>query len=266
MNNNESTTNSHYKPASYKWWKDKKMIGTIMLVSTVILIIFSFVKVPVISSINGYTVGMLLGFYSPLFYLYVIYKSCVMIFEDRIKLPTWIKMTNRSYWFVVISIVFISTSLGYYQSKEGFTDIGTKTWHSFNVWFDAFTENGKGSAWTPANTNGGVIGAFLYSFTAMMLSGIGSLILAIISLITSASILITGTGFGIYKYKRKKKETQLVSDEERKHEPVEAQPEAKQKEVKQTSEEFPFIDEFDDDKPVVKPENNINDLPFDDPF
>lgn len=247
------TTQKKVKPAGYKWWKDKKMVGTIILISSIILLIFSFVKVPVISSINGYTIGMLLGFYSPLFYFYFIYKSLIMIFGDKITTPTWIKLTNTTYWFVVISIVFISTSMGYYQSKNGFTNIGSKPWDSFNTWWDKFTDGERVSAWTPNNTNGGLIGVFMYSFVAMIASGIGAIILSITMLIISASLLITGTAIGLYKDLAKRKKLDLRDKEIK---------ENKDSNIKQ------FESEIDELKvePRKEVKEKIDSLPFDDPF
>lgn len=180
----------------YKWWQDKKMIGTIILLISAAFQIFAFLKVPIISTIHGYTIGMLFGFYNPVFYLFIIYKSSMMIFESKIHLPKWVKLSNFSYWFLSISIIFIGTSLFYYQTIVGFTSIGTAPWGSFKSWFSDFTST---TAWAPANTNGGIIGAFMYSFFSMCVSGVGTLIIAILSLITSISVLVTGTFFGLYK-------------------------------------------------------------------
>lgn len=247
------TTEKKVKPAGYKWWKDKKMVGTIILISSIILLIFSFVKVPVISTINAYTVGMMLGFYSPLFYFYFIYKSLILIFGDKIVTPSWVKLTNTTYWFVVVSIVFISTSMGYYQSKHGFTNIGTKPWNSFHTWWDKFTDGEKVSAWTPNNTNGGLIGVFLYSFVAMIASGIGAIIVSITMLIVSASLLITGTAVGLYKDLVKRKKLDL-RDKEIKND--------KDSNIKQFESEADISEEVE--KEEVK--EKIESLPFDDPF
>ena len=180
----------------YKLSQDKKMIGTIILLISAAFQIFAFLKVPVISTIHGYTIGMLFGFYNPVFYLFIIYKSSLIIFESKINLPKWVKLSNFSYWFLSISIIFIGTSLFYYQNIVGYTSIGTAPWGSFKSWFNNFTST---TAWAPENTNGGIIGAFMYSFFSMCVSGVGTLIIAILSLITSISVLVTGTFFGLYK-------------------------------------------------------------------
>lgn len=235
------------KPAEYKWWKDNKMIGTILLIVSICLLIFTFVKVPVISSITGYTIGMLLGFYAPLFYLFIIYKSLIMIFGNYVKLPHWIKLTDLTYLIVVTSILFISSSTGFYQAKSGFTSFGGKPWGSFNNWYDTFTDSN--SAWTPKNTNGGLIGVFMYSFTAMIFSGIGALILSIALLVISASIMISGTTIGLYRDLIKRKKLDL-----------------KAKEIKDDKETD--IAQFETKEDIEPPEEpkKTEILPFDDPF
>ena len=191
----ESTNIKH----SYAWWRDNKMLGTIILISTVLIGIFAWLNIPFLSSIHAYTIGMLMGFYNPLFYIYVTYKALLMIFGDRIKLPKWVKLSQSSYLFVCISIIFVGTSSGYYQEKTSFTSFGLNPWSSFSEWWNDYTQDGTASTWKPINTNGGLIGVFLYSIFSMALSGIGALILSIVSLVISASLLITGTSIGLYK-------------------------------------------------------------------
>ena len=195
----------------YNILKDKKMLGSIILIVTVIIQIFSWLNVPVLSSMHGYTIGMLFGLYNPLFYVFIIYISLKMIFSDKLQKPAWMKLTNKSYWFVAISIIFVGTSFGFYQSKTGFTNFGSKAWGSFNDWFEEFTSSS--SAWAPKNTNGGIVGAFFYSFVSMCLSGIGSIIVAITVLIMSVSLLITGTTLGLYKETIKKRSIDLKRKE-----------------------------------------------------
>ena len=252
---------------SYKWWRDSKMIGTILLIISVIMIVFTFVKVPFFSTITAYTVGMMLGFYAPLFYLFIIYKSLMMIFKEKLTLPKWLRFTDVTYWLLVVSIVFLSTSLGYYQSKNGFTTWGTETWGSFNSWYDVFTDNEHASGWTPDNTNGGLIGAFIYSFTAMATTGIGALILAIIAIFTTTSLLISGSFWGFYKdmiakRKEKLKEKEIKYKENAKMDKFDLK-------TKDDASEYDVIKEKENAK--IKNMDDKNDkksdsLPFDNPF
>lgn len=196
-------SNTQEQPKKYNLMKDKKMLGMIILIVAILLQIFAWLKVPVLSSIHGYTIGMLFGLYNPLFYSFVIYMSIKMIAPNLIKKPSWLKISPLKYWFIAISIIYVGTSLGFYQSKLGYTKFGGTAWKSFSSWFDEFTSSS--SAWAPKNTNGGLIGAFLYSMTSMMFTGIGSIIIAITALLLSISLIITGTSIGLYKEVIKKK-------------------------------------------------------------
>ena len=82
-----------------------------------------------------------------------------------------------------------------------------------NNWWDSFRDSGD--AWIPSATNGGVIGAFMYSMFAMIASGIGAFIFSIILLILSISLLVSGSLIGLYKdlLKKKKMDTQKIEDD-----------------------------------------------------
>lgn len=232
------------KEVNYKWWNDKKMTGIFLLIVTTSLFIFSFMKIPFLTSIHKYTFGMLFGWYHPFFYFYIAYIALQLIFKDKISLPSWIKITKISYWFVAISVVFVSTQTGYFQSKGDWTEIGYKSWHAVSDWWTSFKSSGD--AWVPAATNGGIVGAFLYSFFAMIFSGIGALIIAIIMLVVSISILLTGTSVGLYRQMINKKKITLERKEVK---------EDKNADISEITKEVP-IDE--------KEEEEL--FPFDDPY
>lgn len=261
---------------SYSWYRDKKMVGMILLVVTVVLQIFAFLQVPFMSTINAYTIGLLLGFYNPLFYLFVAYISLVMIFGEKVRLPKWVKLTKLTYWIVAISIVFIGASTGYYQTvSDGWTAIGAEPWGSFNVWFDKFTSQ---PWWAPAQTDGGVIGVFLYSLFASATSGIGALIIAIAALVLTVSLVASGSFIGLYKQiheKRKKtlESTEVHDDllpekkEDKKIEPIEIKQDKPIESVVIPPKPTPKVEikKEPEVKPAVK-QVDANDFPFEDPF
>ncbi len=43
------------------WLKDKKVIGTIIMIIAIAFLFFGFLKVPFFSTIHGYTIGMMFG-------------------------------------------------------------------------------------------------------------------------------------------------------------------------------------------------------------
>lgn len=258
---NQEFENIKKESSKYKFWKDKKMIGTILLIIIVSLQIFAFLKVPFLSTINGYTIGMFFGFHNPLFYIFVGYISLIMIFGNKIKLPKWIKLSKFTYWLVAISIIFISTSLGYYQSRNGFIEIGTKTWGSFNTWYHSFTNNETANALIPENTNGGLIGVFLYSFVSMVSSGVGAMVVSIGLLIISLSIIFTGSSIGLYKYivNKRKKDLKNKEIKNNKNDDID------QFKVPEDNNNKVYKEEKSNPEKLVE-EKNIDALPFDDPF
>lgn len=262
-----STKNNHEK--TYLWWKDKKLFGTMLLIIIVSFQIFAFLEIPFMSTIHGYTVGMLLGFYNPLFYIFVGYIALLLMTNNKFHLPKWIKLKWSTYWIIAFSIVFISASGGYYQVNSGWLVIGSKSWVSFSKWFADFTE--KNNAWLPANTNGGVIGIFLYAFFAMLLSGIGAFIVAILSILVPLSLLFTGSAWGLYrKIIRKQMLSKKYHNNHKKdnNKMLISQTSNAQKNVQETYQEKTGEVNKKRDDSEKKPNKNesSDELPFDDPF
>ena len=237
----------------YHLKNDKKMIGVILLIIISAFQIFAFLNVPVLTTIHAYTAGMLFGVYNPLFYAYAAYLSIIMIFGDKVAMPTWIKLGRVSYWFVAVAVIFIGSSSGYIQNTitDGWTGIGVKSLSAMSKWFEIFT---SGNVWFPSNINGGLLGWFLFSITSAGLSGIGSLIFAVMCLVVSVSLLVTGTWIGFYKTLIKRKET----DDDDAIEPTNEIDLSQFENNEQTKTGI-----IVQNTPV---EPDVNDLPFEDPF
>lgn len=241
--------------STYVWYRDTKMIGTIVLLAIAALQIFAFLRVPVLSTIHGYTIGMLFGWYNPLFYAYAAYFALKMMFGDKVALPKWLKLNHITYWFIAISFIFIGTSLFFYQNKTGYTSIGAEPWGSFKNWFNDFTSE---AAWAPANTNGGIVGAFLYALAASITSGIGAIIISIVLAALSVSIVISGSFIGFYKNLINSRKEELKQNE------AKAESEfAIDKMAKKIPEDKVLENE---EKPKETPQNKQDDFPFEDPF
>ena len=168
---------------TYIWYHDRKVIGLLILSFAVAFQLFAFLKVPGLTTMHGYTIGMLIGFYNPFFYLFVSYVGLRLLFEDKWKQPKWIKFNATNYWIIVMAIIFVSVSTTFYQEATSYTSFGSRPWSSFKKWYGDFTS--ESNAWFPINTNGGILGAFLYSIVAMLLSGIGAFIISIMLIISS---------------------------------------------------------------------------------
>ncbi|MCR8613007.1 MAG: DNA translocase FtsK [Mycoplasma sp.] len=185
-----------YDNKKYNIFEDKKTLGIIILSVSILFQVFAFVRVPFLTTIHSYTIGMLFGVFNPLFYLYCAYIGLTMIFSGvRNIIPNWLKLTRWSYIFVSISLIYTIVTWFHYSSVQGTFAIGTKPWGSFNDWFKTFE---KEPAY-PANVWGGIVGAFMYSFTSMFLSSFGSGILASVLFAASISLFVTGTFSGFYK-------------------------------------------------------------------
>lgn len=259
------------------WYKDKKIIGTIILIIAVAFQLFAFLKVPFFTTIHGYTIGMLFGWYNPFFYLFLSYVALVLIFGSKIRLPKWVKLNGYTYWIAAISIMFIGASTGFYQSKGEWTTIGSKAWHSFDIWFSDYRQHND--AWFPANTNGGLAGVFFYSLFSMISSGIGAFIIAIITLAITISFVISGSWIAFYKSlinKRKvilkQKEIKIDKETEKGQKIIEDMPVNNELDI-----EDPFAEEQQapkvEQKQVVietpkenKKQTEDDDFPFENPF
>lgn len=247
---------------SYVWYRDSKMIGTIMLLIVAALQIFAFLKVPGLTTIHAYTIGMLLGYYNPFFYVFAAYFALKLIFGKKIELPKWLKLNSFTYWFVVLSFVFIGTSLFFYQTKTGFTAIGAAPWGSFKDWFHTYTSE---PAWAPANTNGGIVGAFMYSLIASMSSGIGAIITSIVLAALSVSIVISGSFIGFYRSLINRRHKELRDNEEKIKSEILPEPTMKTRATQEMPkrESAPVELEETPKEDTTKVED---DFPFEDPF
>ena len=194
----EKVQEGKQRQKNYKWTRDKKIIGLILGLITILFFIFSFLKMPFFSSAPDYTLGMLLGYHSILVYLYLIFISARMVFGDKIKIPKWIKLDNKTYLLLSLSIIFISTSTGYYQGHtNSWTKIGHAPTKSVSYWWtEVFTQGGT---WTPNNSNGGFLGAFYYLVVGGVLSGGGALAISLSLFFFAIYSLLFESIKGIYK-------------------------------------------------------------------
>ena len=285
---------------SYNWFYDQKIKGTIIVFVSILMLIFSFLKVVFLSSIDGYTFGMLLGFYSPFVYIYFLYVGLELIFGDKFKKPSWIKFNKKNYWLLILIIVFLSSSMGFYQSKGGFVIIGAEPWKNFQDWFDTFTNKGisDSSSWFPGKTNGGLLGVFLYSLVATVVSGIGAIIVGVILLTIFISIILTGSSLEFHRmillkkkfniptrFQRKKqdkknqleKENQVIFNKEKNliktYENIKTKDESLENQTKENGpkdkikkESKPLVDEKPSNQEKETNDKEKDNLPFDDPF
>ena len=179
----------------YKWTNDNKILAMISLVISSLFLVFGFIRVPVVTYIHAYTIGLLLGYYSPLFYGYIIVVSLYVMIPGAFKKIEKYKIDLKAYLVISFTIVWLGTNTYYYQYHEGWTTIGSKSFDSFKRWEEVFT---RGPWWAPENTNGGILGASIYGYVSMLVSGIGTAILSLPLLLISISLFATNTWVGLY--------------------------------------------------------------------
>ena len=248
-------------PEKYKLSGDKKMLGTILLLIITLLQVVAWLKIPFLTSIHSYTIGMIFGIYNPIFYIYIAYKALKLILED-IKLPSFIKLNSVTYWFVGISLIFLSVSSSFWQERisNGWTSFGSTQWKTLELWFKDFTSD---PSWAPLNTNGGVIGSLLYSIAASATTGIGALTISICLTTISISFLITGSWIGLYKEIKNK--TKKIGTKNRNEEILnETRKLVKKQSLEHTKAKIEKTQAISLSSPTKEVLNN--DLPFDDPF
>ncbi|CAM9100336.1 DNA translocase FtsK [Mycoplasma marinum] len=244
----------------YRPLRDRKILGMILLVIAVTMQIFAFLEVPFLSSLHAYTIGMVFGSFNPFFYIFVIFHSILMIFPNKIKVVKWFKLTNFSYWFIALSIMFVTHAWVENSTSENSTTLNTfgeTAWeNSFSRWWSHYSApDSNGTHWVPANYWGGVIGYSIWSMFAMIVSPIGAGVIAALMLLISLSYIMTGSVIGLYKFKRNNK-IQSLKEKETQQEELIMVPEKGQE------------DKNENQQQVIKTEDSNEEfiLPFDDPF
>lgn len=189
----------------YKWYSDKKIIGLIILFVALAMQVFAFLDLPVLTTIHSYTVGMIFGYFNPFFYLYIAYIGFSLTFDYKAPRFNWLNVNRYSYWFYVLSFMYIFVGTGYYQvAKNGWFSISSSAWKIMPSWFEEFTASGK-QWWLPRTTLAGVLSSFMYAMTSTFVSGIGSFVLSILLLFFVVSKICTGQIFGFFKQRESKR-------------------------------------------------------------
>ncbi len=248
----------------YSPWRDNKILGMVVLIIAVTLQILAFLEVPFLSSIHSFTIGMLFGWFNPFFYCFFIFHALKMLLPNKLTPPKWFKLTNTTYWFMALSIIFTAHAWVIFPKAHRGLPFGFEPWKiGFNEWWVNFKKiHAHGSHWNPNSRAGGLIGYFIWSTFTMFSTPIGSGIIATLLLMASVSFLITGTMVGLYNFKNALKRQALKEKKATKEELVEIQEEqepiTKTEELTNTSEfELPFEDPFGDAEQVKAPKKQI---------
>lgn len=197
--------------SEFVFWKGKKIIGASISIVSIIFLIFSFVPVPVLTTIHAYTVGALFGFFSPLFYFLTFSYGVIFLLEGKIS--TWIKIRYLFVWYFLFSVViFLVGSSSYYLvniEKNAFLKFGAEIWtKSYNNWWITFSNNsGAFNPVTPDTLTPGIIGFLFFDIFASA----GTIILSFVvaSVIFSMGIFYLIFGSPIVKIQERSKAIQI---------------------------------------------------------
>ncbi len=165
---------------NYHLWTNGRLLSIILIGLSLLFLILSIIELPILSAVPGYTFGFLFGYYSYIFYAFIIYYSTCKLFNINIyliKKISKIRVLHYS-WFNVFTLTFgimliIETSL--YINKNNAAFPGLSAWSdNFNQWWENFTSFGDSTK--PNINNSGAVTILLLS----ILYSLGGTIVAII--------------------------------------------------------------------------------------
>lgn len=175
----------------YKIFASKQFIGMIMVAISVLLFVFSFISIPGFSTINGYTFGMLFGYYSYFFYIGFIILGLCYLFQIDVKIDKFIATKyNRKIYFSWFSYIFLSLGIALvvesilflvHHNGRVFPEFGAFE-KNFSNWWNTFTNNGDPSKTALPNVlqSQGVI---ISLFMSMIVSWSGCIVSIILGLV-----------------------------------------------------------------------------------
>ena len=192
---------------NYKLWSNGRLFSLILLGIAILMFVLSLINLPFFAIFPGYTFGFLFGYYSYIFYCFLIFYSVSKLFNIKIFLIKWISKFKIFYysWFnfflLILGIIIFIESCIYISNKNNIFP-GLSSWSTnFNNFWDEFTNNND--ALKPNINNSGVVINIIIS----TLFSIGGTIISII-----ASFILIGYFFfylffssPIKKFNNKKK-------------------------------------------------------------
>ncbi len=169
-----------FQKNNYHIWTNGRLLSLILIGLSLLFLILSIIELPILSAVPGYTVGFLFGYYSYIFYFFIIYYSTCKLFNINIYLIKKIskfKVLNYS-WLNVFILTFgimliIETSIYINNNNEAFPGVDAWT-DNFTSWWKNFTSFNDPTK--PNINNTGVIVSLILS----ILYSLGGTIIAII--------------------------------------------------------------------------------------
>lgn len=204
------------KEKQYFVWKDTSFIWTILILFLCFFITISFLNIKWLTTLHSYTINILFGMFSILFYVFLLLFCLKKLFNLK-NTYSLNNIFHFSLWRLAIfflgilifgsTIYFVAIKIYDYSFKNAFKVL-------FNSWFNTF-KNGK-NVYLPYKYNVGIIGTFLYGIISMVGKKTGIVLAFIFSLlilaITFSLFFISDLRFktlSINKEKRNKAKEEL---------------------------------------------------------
>ena len=204
------------KEKQYFVWKDTSFLWTILILFLCFFITISFLNIKWLTTLHSYSINILFGMFSILFYVFLLLFCLKKLFNLK-NTYSLNNIFHFSLWRLAIfflgilifgsTIYFVAIKIYDYSFKNAFKVL-------FNSWFNTF-KNGK-NVYLPYKYNAGIIGTFLYGIISMVGKKTGIVLAFIFSLlilaITFSLFFISDLRFktlSINKEKRNKAKEEL---------------------------------------------------------
>lgn len=204
------------KEKQYFVWKDTSFLWTILVLFLCFFITVSFLNIKWLTTLHSYSINILFGMFSILFYVFLLLFCLKKLFNLK-NTYSINNIFHFSLWRLAIfflgilifgsTIYFVAIKIYDYSFKNAFKVL-------FNSWFNTF-KNGK-NVYLPYKYNAGIIGTFLYGIISMVGKKTGIVLAFIFSLlilaITFSLFFISDLRFktlSINKEKRNKAKEEL---------------------------------------------------------
>ncbi|RMA79051.1 hypothetical protein JN00_0098 [Metamycoplasma subdolum] len=157
----------------YRVWQDTDFLWLILFFFTVFMTIISFLNIKGLTSIHSYSINVLFGMFSILFYVWAMLFCLKKIF--KLKNTYSFKILHFSLWRLTLFFVatvffssviyFVSKGVRDYKPSETFSKI-------FDAWFEEFKSTNNVAL--PYKYTAGVLGTFGYSLFTIAGGKIGT--------------------------------------------------------------------------------------------
>lgn len=194
IKNKQKKRNKENKIINYYFWKDNKMLWTIILLFFSLFFVASFLELPFFTSFYSYTLGMIFGFLHPVVYFFVIFIAISKIFNIW---PLQFKYLNLNFWttFTFFSLIlWLSTSI--YKISSNFQlNVFQFEWNNeIQNWIDQFKELKSSNPdisplFFPNWKQIGILNLVWYGLFTSLTSSVGSLIIPVVIFIVISCVI-----------------------------------------------------------------------------